>query len=425
MISNFLRAFLNSIIFCIYSYICGYVLFEHGYYNKKSLIIGNLEYIILALLILLALDGIVANVLGCIAFCLYFKRVFNKDGILSAYAGMVTQSLRLLPKLLFLVLNPKYNYEICSYKSISCIDLFVNICFVIVGLILLFVFKKQLKHLRDLFLINHRRLYIFIFVLVLEIILITLVRLEFIVIDINFILDCFLCIILISFMSCYFYDNYKVYNMSNHYREMAEYTHLNDRLINDYRIKLHDNNNHLLAIKSMTKDKKVINYINDLVDFEDIDSDSYLNELKLIPSLSVRIFINYKLFKLKEIGTTIELVVSDDLKELPEEDLPNAYTIIGIIMDNMIEYLSTIDEKLASVVIYMRDNKIVAEFVNNFYGNIKLNDLYELGYSTKGSGRGIGLPIVKRIIDSNPRYDLETEVIDNYFVQRVMVDLDK
>ena len=62
---------------------------------------------------------------------------------------------------------------------------------------------------------------------------------------------------------------------------------------------------------------------------------------------------------------------------------------------------------------------------DNFYGNIKLNDLYELGYSTKGSGRGIGLPIVKRIIDSNPRYDLETEVIDNYFVQRVMVDLDK
>ena len=52
-------------------------------------------------------------------------------------------------------------------------------------------------------------------------------------------------------------------------------------------------------------------------------------------------------------------------------------------------------------------------------------DGYELGYSTKGSGRGIGLPIVKRIIDSNPRYDLETEVIDNYFVQRVMVDLDK
>lgn len=426
MKTSFIHSMINCIVFCIYGYYSGTVIFEEKCNNKKDLIIGNILFGIIIMLVTLFFDSIVSNVIGCISFCIYFKKVFNKNGYLSCYSGMVVNTLRLIPKLIFMTIYTKYNNQICSYHFFACSELIINIVFSIIGFLILYFFRNSFRKLRDLFLINHNRLYIFLFVIFLDILLTTIVRIDYIVIDSNFMMDTIICIILMTFMVLYFKDDYKLDDLSNHYKEMCEYTELNDRLIDDYRMKLHDNKNHLLAIKSMTKDKKIKEYIDNLVDFENIDSEEYLNELNRIPSLSIRIFINYKLNKLRQLGTTIELVVSDNLEAIPTKDIPNLYTVIGIIMDNMIEYLSTVDNKLACIQLYKDNNHVLhAEFVNSYYGNINVNDLYKIGYSTKGIGRGVGLPIVKKIIDNNPMCSLDTYIEDNFFIQHIKIDLKK
>ena len=51
----------------------------------------------------------------------------------------------------------------------------------------------------------------------------------------------------------------------------------------------------------------------------------------------------------------------------------------------------------------------------------KGNRIYQKGFSTKGSNRGLGLTNVKEIIDRNPNVNLETLIENNEFTQVVKI----
>ena len=137
-------------------------------------------------------------------------------------------------------------------------------------------------------------------------------------------------------------------------------------------------------------------------------------------------FINYKLIKLKKLGAEIEVFVDSQLgkleeTELSEKEYNELSTILGVVLDNMIESIKESKEKLISINIYIDDDKIRGEFVNTYSGKIDLDRLYEVGYTTKGAQHGVGLPLVYKITKMNKRFKCKPEIIDNFFVQHISI----
>ena len=225
----------------------------------------------------------------------------------------------------------------------------------------------------------------------------------------------------------------KMETLTKHYQEIFEYSKANGELITEYKMQVHENKNHLLMIKGLLDGpkKEVKKYIDTLlteITENKKQCNYWLSELKYIPLAGIRNFINYKLIKLKELGAEIEVFVSSELENIDassisEKEYNQLSTILGVVLDNMLESVKANEEKLISINIYLEDNKIHAEFVNNFSGDINLTRLNEIGYTTKGERHGIGLPLVAKIIRTNNRFDCEPRIMDNFFVQHISIKL--
>jgi len=96
--------------------------------------------------------------------------------------------------------------------------------------------------------------------------------------------------------------------------------------------------------------------------------------------------------------------------------------ILGILLDNGIEgALETDDPKLWVAVIKNAESTVF--IVKNTWNQqvMETHKFFELGFSTKGSGRGTGLDIVNRYMTKVKNLHLETEVTAAYFIQTLTV----
>ena len=66
-----------------------------------------------------------------------------------------------------------------------------------------------------------------------------------------------------------------------------------------------------------------------------------------------------------------------------------------------------------------KDCKLI--IANTYKGKIELDKIDEYGYSSKGANRGTGLHIVSEIVNRNPLFEKETRILDNYFVQTLII----
>lgn len=198
-------------------------------------------------------------------------------------------------------------------------------------------------------------------------------------------------------------------------------------------MQVHEAKNRLLMINGMLDGpkKEIKKYIDALLKEMNANrnnSNYWLAELKYIPLAGVRNFINYKLTQLKEIGCEIEVFVSSELETIDtskmDEKLYNDLsTILGVILDNMIESIEKTDNRLVSLNIYLENNKIKCDFVNSFSENIDLSRLSEIGYTTKGEQHGVGLSLISKIVKENSRFECNPEIMDDFFIQHLTINL--
>ena len=53
--------------------------------------------------------------------------------------------------------------------------------------------------------------------------------------------------------------------------------------------------------------------------------------------------------------------------------------------------------------------------------DVDISKIYEDGYSTKGGGRGTGLPSLRKIMEKYPEASLMTEIKSGRFVQKILI----
>lgn len=204
----------------------------------------------------------------------------------------------------------------------------------------------------------------------------------------------------------------------------------NESLLVDYKRKVHENNNHMLIIKGMLGEKDTLcEYVDSLID-DKLNLDSALvTELCYINDIGIKNFLSSKLSKILSLNAKLELHISEEIKNVQYvnnvKELNNLYTILGVLLDNIIDSVKVSKTKLVSIIAYVSKDKVYFELANTYNSKIDLEKLGNGKYSTKGSNHGVGLSLVKKIVKSSEIYNLETFILDNFFVQKLEIKIKK
>ena len=96
--------------------------------------------------------------------------------------------------------------------------------------------------------------------------------------------------------------------------------------------------------------------------------------------------------------------------------------MLGILLDNAIEAAAEAREKRLNIAIIKNPTSTVFVIRNTWQKqDASINKFYELGYSTKDTGRGMGLHTARKYTERIRKLYLETELSDNHFTQTMTV----
>ena len=220
-------------------------------------------------------------------------------------------------------------------------------------------------------------------------------------------------------INCYFYVY--LYKTLNEKKKSEIKTSFNP-LINDLMGKLkaneHEYKNHLNTIWSIAQvtnqeeiKEKLQEYISNIVD----DTEEFSMLLNVENTIIKAVLYN-KGQRAEKLGVKYTYNVKSNLKNI-SLDNSELTVILSNLLNNAIEATSMIKKKELEVFID-EDNKYYSINVKNRTEGAKLSDLsniFKMGYSTKGEGRGYGLYNVKNIVDKYKgkiQISLDDDIVD-------------
>jgi|GEM_PF-2375379 len=252
---------------------------------------------------------------------------------------------------------------------------------------------------------------------------------------------------LITTISIYFFlflltvyvviNNFKI---SNEYERTKEkYTSTSkslieyEEMIDKYRINNHENKNQLQMIRNMIKqkDKLVENYIDNLLDTVYTKNEQLMMDVSIIPAGGLRASIYSKLITMENNNIKHFLTIDHKLRSIDFfENNPKITlkicNLLSIFMDNAIDEVKLLSEKIINIDIYLDDaNTVAFEITNKYISEFDINRVAETKYTTKDKGHGYGLTLAKEIVTSDQRITNKTIVEDNLFTQILLVDITK
>ncbi len=235
-----------------------------------------------------------------------------------------------------------------------------------------------------------------------------------------------LVIILCVLYIIHVYDKINYSNLIKKYNSLLDYANsYEEELERDCLIR-HEHKNQLAVIKGMVNDKKVIDYINEIIKSYKDEENIFIKGLNILPNGGLRGLIYYKICTMRRKEIKYSLDISKNIKkhllDIKSDQKKILTYIIGIFLDNSIEECEQVKDSNISIEIYYINKKINIVITNTLKNKIKLNKLGEKGYSRKGSNRGKGIYLIKKLLKKNKEISVTTKIINNYFVQEIKID---
>ena len=423
-------------IFIIYCTLSSVILLQKKIVSLRMFFKALAPFLVIYYAQLCFMESIYSMFFSGICAFILIKNIFNENIFMSMFISLVIHTVKILTKIVVLtLLDNSALLLINTYKTLDMNAVIVNLITLCCGIMIIFLlanpFRKIVKYVTNL----KKR----------KIVLLISVYLNFIIILIyqplhNFwsmdTLTAFAMIIMVIHLGIFnLSSEMKMESLNQYYNEMFDYSKANGELLTHYKMQVHENKNRLIMIKGMLdgpkkETKKYIDGLIKEINNNKSNANYWLSELRFIPLAGVRNFINYKLIKLTSLGSEIEVFVSSELEKInissfDEEEYNQLSTILGVILDNMIDSVEHLEKKLISINIYTEKDRIHAEFVNSFSNDVDLSRVNEVGYTTKGEQHGLGLSLVAKITRTNKRFECSPEIIDNFFVQHLIIKLYK
>ena len=206
-------------------------------------------------------------------------------------------------------------------------------------------------------------------------------------------------------INCYFYIFlYKTLNEKKKSEIKKSFNPLINDLMGKVKANEHEYKNHLNTIWSIAQisdpgeiKDKIKEYIGNIVD----DNEEF-SMLLDVENTIVKAVLYNKGQRAEKLGVKYNYNVTSNLKDI-SLDNSELTVILSNLLNNAIEATSLIKNKEIEVNI-SEDNKRYIINVKNYSEGVKvesLSNMFKMGYSTKGEGRGYGLYNIKKIVEKH------------------------
>ena len=234
----------------------------------------------------------------------------------------------------------------------------------------------------------------------------------------------FVLLILILFGERNNYDK-----LSDEYDSLFNYVKVFEDWIEKEQLNRHEFKNQMAVLRCMTKEKKVQDKIDSIIN-ENINIDKeMISQLKNLPSGGFKGLLYYKIAQARKKKIHLEVDVGDDvnkpLNKLSDKELEVLSKLIGIYTDNAMEASIETKKKLVSIEIYSYDENINIVITNTFNKENDISNRHEKGVSTKGEGRGNGLYFAKKMLSKNKWISEQQDIVDNLYIERLVIKCGK
>ena len=241
----------------------------------------------------------------------------------------------------------------------------------------------------------------------------------------DFILVFSLVIIFISLLVIFLNEKNKNARIVSEYDNLFQYVQNFEEWIEREQLNRHEYKNQLAVLRCMTKNKKLNDKIDEILeDNINIEGD-VVNSLKVLPKGGIKGLMYYKsaIAKKENINLTIDVVLNSNsiINNLKEEKIKVLCKLIGIYFDNAIEAAKEKRKKAVTVEIYEVKNHVKIIFSNSFDTKKLPKNRNQKGISSKGTGRGNGLYFANKLIENNSWISDRQDVIDKYYIEELEI----
>ena len=204
-----------------------------------------------------------------------------------------------------------------------------------------------------------------------------------------------------------------------------------EEILDKYRISNHENKNQLLTIRNMVpkSNKKVLKYIDTIVENELKDNDKIMLETAKIPAGGLRGLIYSKVLLMDNLNINYDFEISKEIRtvdlinKIDDSTMLDICKIIGVYLDNSIQSVQHIKEKYVGISMYLEEGNLVITISNNYENTIDMERIEEKGYTSKGRGHGYGLSLAKELIDKNKKLSNLKSLNNNIFTQILKIKM--
>ncbi|MBD5548782.1 MAG: sensor histidine kinase [Lachnospiraceae bacterium] len=148
--------------------------------------------------------------------------------------------------------------------------------------------------------------------------------------------------------------------------------------------------------------------------------DSIYGRLAHIQTPEIKSILYLKIFLALKQEINVTTQIKDSINNFPINTI-DLIRILGILLDNAIEASAATAEKILSIC-FLKDSEGIYIQIQNSSCNIdNIEKIYQIGTSSKGSERGIGLYEAHQILKKYPNVLLNTEYSNFMFNQKLVL----
>ena len=241
----------------------------------------------------------------------------------------------------------------------------------------------------------------------------------------NVIFSVFIAIIFLILLSIFLKEKNNNDVLTAQYDNLFNYVQTFEDWIEKEQLNRHEYKNQLAILRCMTKDKKVISKIDEILEDSINVEGEVANELKALPKGGLKGLMYYKssIAQKKKVKLTVDVCLESHslLENLSEKDMKDICKLIGIYFDNAIEAAIETKKKVVCIEIYELKEHVNFVISNTFKQHKKMDKRNEKGVSSKGEGHGNGLYFASKLISKNDWLTQKQEIIDKYYIQTLMI----
>ena len=380
-------------------------------------------------------DSFVRVIISYLSLILINLLLYKKDVIRIILASFATMIISLVAEILFtLILVFILQLNVIDLQNLYFGQIFTNLSIVIIsyGIANLRPLKQKIINFIKNANLEDKKLVFLMSIIAFTVVVLLLYYIYFKANLVSAFILSLLVIISFAFITLFLFkeknENYQLQiDYDNILINLKEY----EKMYQLQRMKNHEYKNELSIIKGMVNknNKKLLSYLNQLIDINIQDNKKWMEKLKRIPEEGLRGLFYYKMSIMDQEKINVDFEINRDVKvnnflDINDNIEKKLLKIFRVYLDNAIEAVINVKEKYIRINIYLNEEKnLVISIMNNFVGNVDFECINNRGYSTKGTGRGLGLSIVQEILDTEPRIQHQTRITRNSFIQELVINI--